>query len=655
MRRCSATDLPVMSTRRLFLAAVTLLATTVPANAVAANPWTGGFTTLSDPAHQGAGPAAIFDDAGTAHVAWVGQGDDSALHVYATRRSPGDRVWAPKVELSGPGVPTLEPSITAGASGDVTVAWVRVSGGETKPETATRSAATGAWSTPERLPDTPGGNPGAEATAPNIVTDPAGAQTLVWREYGGHVVAVRRAGSSAPWGPAEIISDGIASSNPRVVAGDNGDVTVVFGRDDGSGPGTTTYIAGDGAWSAPETFAVSGGQSLLRLTGDGSGGDVAVWFADPGPSQGVYVMRRPAGGSWTGPEQIAGDGLFDVAADVAPLGGGDLLVTWLGVDPSSLAGGFSTVQASLATRTWSATTGSWANPVEVAPVAQNSWGVGNLVRLPSGDVAGVTQGRENGIQTVGLAVRDTGSGSWSPRTDLPGSSLAVGELPPQGTADDEGNVLVTWHSNAGRYDAHAAIADLGDPRLSGVSVPSSATSGTQTSMRADVSDRWSGIDRVSWDFGDDTTAYGHSVDHFYARAGTYTVTVTATDAAGNSTEEERAITVADPPPPPPVGKPEQQPKKTLAPLIEARLAGRTVTLSVKLSLKKGARCTGSTTATTAFGGRSYRVTLKLKTTGGTCRATGTIKLRKTPSLRTKLRISVTGKQVKGRTLTTRRG
>ena len=56
---------------------------------------------------------------------------------------------------------------------------------------------------------------------------------------------------------------------------------------------------------------------------------------------------------------------------------------------------------------------------------------------------------------------------------------------------------------------------------------------------------------------------------------------------------------------------------------------------------------------TRFGSSTYRVNLKLATVSGACRARGTIALRKTPSTRTKLQVTLSAKTIKTRTLTTK--
>ncbi len=91
-----------------------------------------------------------------------------------------------------------------------------------------------------------------------------------------------------------------------------------------------------------------------------------------------------------------------------------------------------------------------------------------------------------------------------------------------------------------------------------------------------------------------------------------------------------------------------------APTIEALLAGKRITINAKITLRKGKSCSGKVTATTKFGSTTYRTSLKLKKSGAACRATGTITLKKAPSLRTKLRVSIAGKSAKARTVTTKR-
>jgi len=47
----------------------------------------------------------------------------------------------------------------------------------------------------------------------------------------------------------------------------------------------------------------------------------------------------------------------------------------------------------------------------------------------------------------------------------------------------------------------------------------------------------------TWDFGDGSTATGQSVDHSYLLPGAYTVTLTVTDAGGQTAKAYQTVTV----------------------------------------------------------------------------------------------------------------
>ncbi len=62
-------------------------------------------------------------------------------------------------------------------------------------------------------------------------------------------------------------------------------------------------------------------------------------------------------------------------------------------------------------------------------------------------------------------------------------------------------------------------------------------------MSASATDLWPPV-TTTWQFGDGASAVGAAVSHCYSTAGERTVTVTATDAAGNATSRTRTIAIA---------------------------------------------------------------------------------------------------------------
>ena len=114
--------------------------------------------------------------------------------------------------------------------------------------------------------------------------------------------------------------------------------------------------------------------------------------------------------------------------------------------------------------------------------------------------------------------------------------------------DDQSNAVAEWGraTNPGR-DLHLQPPDRhrSTPRRR-ASTPCRAgdwDAGAAIGMAATASDRLS-VPSITWSFGDGATATGPAVSHAYGSAGAYTVTVTATDAAGQrTTSATRAVSI----------------------------------------------------------------------------------------------------------------
>ncbi|MDP2587143.1 MAG: PBP1A family penicillin-binding protein [bacterium] len=73
---------------------------------------------------------------------------------------------------------------------------------------------------------------------------------------------------------------------------------------------------------------------------------------------------------------------------------------------------------------------------------------------------------------------------------------------------------------------------------------SSAETALVTSLDASSSSDNNGIVNFSWSFGDGGAGSGKTASHTYASAGTYSVTLTVSDAAGNTATKTKSVTVA---------------------------------------------------------------------------------------------------------------
>jgi len=164
------------------------------------------------------------------------------------------------------------------------------------------------------------------------------------------------------------------------------------------------------------------------------------------------------------------------------------------------------------------------------------------------------QGLEGTVpfNTFGItAAAHTSDGSWGPPEFVVGPgppNTPVGETPTV-AAGAGGRAAVVWLGANGQHQA--ALLDSNPPRLSAVTAPEQAVAGTQVALSATAADDFAGLaGPPAWDLGDGTTASGASVTHAWSAPGTYTVAVTATDAAGNVARAERQVVVAAQPPTP---------------------------------------------------------------------------------------------------------
>jgi hypothetical protein len=150
------------------------------------------------------------------------------------------------------------------------------------------------------------------------------------------------------------------------------------------------------------------------------------------------------------------------------------------------------------------------------------------------------------------AVRPAG-GSFGTATVLESQPASTDtERTPQVAVDGQGNGIAVWTDFRQTTESVLAAGyDGAGPQLRSLSVPATGTAGQAVSDSVSPFDVWSSVPSTTWNFGDGSTASGTSVSHTYAAAGNFNVTVTSTDAVGNSSTATRAVTIAAAPPGPP--------------------------------------------------------------------------------------------------------
>lgn len=238
----------------------------------------------------------------------------------------------------------------------------------------------------------------------------------------------------------------------------------------------------------------------------------------------AYV--RPSGGTFTPTKLSAGAASGAIGVDAA----GNAIVL--------VQSGFPTVSIQYAVRPPS---GAFTALQDVVPTGSADGAT--LSVAPDGTA--FAELFHQSSHSLDVAVRPSVGAFASPLPVASQVSFAKFALTP---TDD---LLATWTSDTdGNHTPDTVLVgglDSGTPpQLSAVEAPAAGVTGTQISFSAQASDTM-GVRGVQWSFGDGASAAGTGVSHLYGAAGVYTVTVTATDRAGNTSSLARAINVVSPP------------------------------------------------------------------------------------------------------------
>ena len=201
--------------------------------------------------------------------------------------------------------------------------------------------------------------------------------------------------------------------------------------------------------------------------------------------------------------------------------------------------------------------GSPTTPARVTPPNANRR-LDDLVVGPDGSAMVVANrnsaGGDNADVQVQAAFRPLG-GAFGALEEISGAgdrTAETGEVSSDraaGAIGADGRTVVAFGANDRSGVANERIflseRDAAPPVISAVSVTATVAAGAVVRMSATASDAISPT-TVTWDFGDGTQTTGPAVATAYTDPGTYTVTVTARDAAGNSATATRTIVVAAP-------------------------------------------------------------------------------------------------------------
>jgi hypothetical protein len=435
-------------------------------------------------------PLVVMNASGNGLVIWINFQSGGHEDIQLRTILPNGDVGPVKSVPSGPAPMATFGNIAAAINdnGDAVVAWT--SGSAT--EAITRQGLGGAFTdvaNPTQLVNT-------SSAFPSVAIDGAGNAIVAYPVFGGMIDAKRHpaSGSWATMSDTPLTVPSHTLADPVVAANAAGQMVVAFSDNDGANIviDATTGTVAAGWGSTPAITTLSGGEVTHGpgVSVDDNGGAAVGWSTSNGStSNAVQVSLRPPHGSFPAPAAVQSitpvPGLPD-SFTLAGNGRGDVVASWYTFDMGALH---------------------------------------NVVR------AAVKPAGSNTFQSSQIAS--------DPSTDSIEPAIAL---------DHNGDVVVGFSLGPLFAGTGVAIYDGAGPLLATPSGPATVGKGVPAAFSvAQPVDAFSAVASVSWSFGDGSaSASGVQVSHTFNVPGVHTVTVTATDAVGNTSSKRLSVTVTSP-------------------------------------------------------------------------------------------------------------
>ena len=471
------------------------------------SPGSGGWSVpqqLSTETEVGS-PALAVNAAGEAVIAWLGFTDTSLAVHTVTRDAAGS--FSAQTTLSLPSEYTGAPRVAIDSSGDAVVTWTKQDAPPAV-RVATRPAGRG-FTLADAIP-VPGDF--ALETAPAFVGE--GELILTWAEGNGEAVVVKMAtgatGATTFSSPVELSAPDSEAFELEIAADKDGDAVVVWSlHENGNSAVQATARSGRaGDFGTPVQISPGYGQERSPSVAMAADGEATVVWSTQFPEQAVESASWSPARGYSQVEQLSPAGADGTEPAVASNASGDTLVSW-GAN-GSIQAAAKPAGAEFGAAVTVSTPGSVPAPA-VAMAPDNSSPLGRM-RAPA----------------VAIAPDGNGVSAW---TYIPPAVGNAGAKSP--------------HTNSVPADGvvQAAGFDATPPLLTDVVIPATGTVGEPLSFSAKPVDVWTREPATEFSFGDGGAASGTAVSHTYGAPGTYSVTVTATDARGFTATEHGSIKI----------------------------------------------------------------------------------------------------------------
>ncbi len=485
------------------------------------------------------GPRLAIDDAGFGVAAW--SDDEGGRPVIRVAEHAPGGAWATSATVlsaSLPG-PACEAFASVDPQGNALVAWAQYDGsicdsGNQTMVFSTRPAG-GDWSAPQAI-----GIPNKDGQgAPVGASNEAGQMVLGWEttESGESKIYASVGSPTTGFQPptaVQHVASSVSVSPLAVGIGPNADAAVQWPED----ANLRIAVTQGGLFQGTSSISVASGTGNAMngaVTVDGAGNILSTYWIDT--TRTIRSRYMPAGAPFATSQAVATAqaGFSPNGVSVAFDGTGNATIAWL-EQSASTGRVFSATHAVDPSSLWS--------------------GSASLTDAVSGASVPIVAVAESGASVIGWSASATqhgfvaarpAMGSFGPAQDLGPCTFTVVALAPGGDA-----LAGCDESSAG--PVRVSVLDTHPPTIAAINVPPAVVAGQPAALSTTLSDLWSGLGagQPAWNFGDGTTGTGSPVAHTFATPGTYVVSVTASDSAGNPGTDPatETITVSAPAPAP---------------------------------------------------------------------------------------------------------
>jgi hypothetical protein len=484
----------------------------------------------------GSNPAVAVDGVGNTLAAWQTNPSTGAAVVQAARHLFGASGFTQLPDIANdqgpPPMDNVSPVVVTNSTGHGLAVWVHNTGsmGNTQVEVSTISPVGVVG------PGTPVSSTEVGYANPVAAINENGDAIVAWVQNGTTVDAVTRTGLSDSF-TTQATLDTNAGGAASVAIDPAGHVLAIWPSSTNNGLAYKRTSAG-GTWPASDEEVFTGGHSYHDLSlADNASGQLVLAFQDT--TIGTVISEADgtvsSGFGVTPPiNQLSNGGTFKGPSATIDDSGG-AVVGWAN-------GGSVNFSRRPAGGAFPGPTGVQSiTPVPVAPASFTLAGNGQ------GEVVAAWYSFETDVvhNAVRAAVLRPGTSNFESSKVI--SSTTVDSGNPVVTLDKGGDAVVGMQLGLTPAGVAVAVYDGAGPRLGKPAGPGTVKSGATASYSVLAQDAFSPVASISWSFGDGSAgASGTHVSHRFRAPGRFTLKVTATDKAGNSSTTSLTVTVTAP-------------------------------------------------------------------------------------------------------------